>query len=245
MSSCGLHCLKIEHIGVTRGGREILSDVGLHAHCGELTAVIGKNGAGKSTLLSAILGEISHTGKVTFSGHDGTPSARKPRIGYVPQHLNIDPSSPTTVCDMALSFISRYPVFLPHRKKTVQALRAHFARFGAEKLLDRQAGRLSGGELQRVLLAIAMLPTPDLLILDEPVSGVDADGLRAFYDLIASLRGTDMVILLVSHDLTFVRNCADRVVLLDRTVQAIGTPQAVFSSEAFAHAFPREEASYA
>ena len=245
MSACGLHCLKIEHIGVTRGGQEILRDVGLHAHCGELTAVIGKNGAGKSTLLRAILGEIPHSGKVTFSGHGGTPTARRPRIGYVPQSLNIDAASPATVYDMALSFTSPYPAFLPRRKKTVEALTAHFARFGADTLLDRKAGRLSGGELQRVLLAIATLPTPDLLILDEPVSGVDADGLRAFYDLIAQLRGPDMVILLVSHDLAFVRACADRVVLLDRTVQAIGRPEDVFASDAFRAAFPREGAPYA
>ncbi len=84
MEHCGLHCLKIERIGVTVGGETLLRDVSLHAHCGELTAVIGRNGAGKSTLLKAILGEFPHTGKVDFSGHGGAPAAGKPRIGYVP-----------------------------------------------------------------------------------------------------------------------------------------------------------------
>ena len=77
MEHCGLHCLKIEHIGVTLGGETLLRDVSLHAHCGELTALIGRNGAGKSTLLKAILGELPHTGKVDFSGHDGAPAAGK------------------------------------------------------------------------------------------------------------------------------------------------------------------------
>lgn len=245
MSSCGLHCLKIERIGVRRGGREILRDVRLHAHCGELTAVIGRNGAGKSTLLKAILGEIPHTGEISFSGHDGTPTRRRPRIGYVPQSLNIDASSPATVYDMAMAFTSAYPSFLPRRRKQVEALRAHFARFGADVLLDRCAGRLSGGELQRVLLAIATIPMPDLLILDEPVSGVDAEGLQAFYEMIDKLRrSADMVILLVSHDLSFVYKTADRVVLLDKEVRATGKPAEVFSSAAFAEAFPREERNY-
>ena len=88
MAGCGLQCLKIEHISVVQGGHEILRDVNLHAHCGELTAVIGRNGAGKSTLFKAILGELPHTGTVTFSGHDGVPAAARPRIGYVPQSLN-------------------------------------------------------------------------------------------------------------------------------------------------------------
>ena len=244
MSSCGLHCLKIEHIGVTRGGHEILRDVNLHAHCGEVTAVIGRNGAGKSTLLKAILGEIPHTGTVTFSGHNGAPSVHRPRIGYVPQSLNIDPASPATVYDMAMAFLFPYPSFLPRRRKETETLRAHFARFGADGLLDRRAGRLSGGELQRVLLAMAPTPTPDLLILDEPVSGVDADGQNAVYEMIRGLKAADMVLLLVSHDLGFVRSSADRVVLLDRTVQASGTPAEVFASAAFRAAFPREEGLY-
>ena len=216
MEHCGLHCLKIEHIGVTLGGETLLRDVSLHAHCGELTALIGRNGAGKSTLLKAILGELPHTGKVDFSGHDGAPAAGKPRIGYVPQSLNLDRGSPATVYDLALAFTSAYPAFLPKSRRIERKFAEHFARFRADYLLGRPAGRLSGGELQRVLLAVAPLPMPDLLVLDEPVSGVDRAGLRDFYSLLEDLKQTaDMVILLVSHDLDFVRRAADRVVLLD------------------------------
>lgn len=90
---------------------------------------------------------------------------------------------------MALSFTSRYPAFLPRRKKAVTALESHFSRFAAAGLLDKPVGRLSGGELQRVLLAVATLPQPDLLILDEPVSGVDNAGLQLFYEQIDRAAG--------------------------------------------------------
>lgn len=238
MTNCGLHCLKINHIGVRAGDMEILRDVSLHAHCGELTAIIGRNGAGKSTLLRAILGEIPHTGSVEFSGHGGG-APKKLRIGYVPQSLDVDRGSPATVYDMALAYSSAYPAFLPRRRRTTARLRAHFARFEADALLDRRVGRLSGGELQRVLLAIAMLPTPDLLVLDEPVSGVDDAGLRRFYALLEQLKeSADLVMLLVSHDLAYVRRSADRAVLLDHTVRASGPPAEVFAGEAFRETFP-------
>ena len=246
MSGCGLHCLKIQHITVKAGDTLLVDDVSLHAHCGELTAVIGRNGAGKSTLLKAILGEIPCEGRVTFSGHSGSPVSGRPRVGYVPQSLNLDPGSPATVYDLALAFTSGWPAFLPRRRKEEERLREHFARFDADALLDKLVGRLSGGELQRVLLAVATRPHPDLLILDEPVSGVDNEGLRRFYEMLEQLRRTDdMVILLVSHDLDYVSRHADRVVLLDRSVQAAGTPEQVFSSPAFAAAFPTGGAAHA
>ncbi len=244
MSSCGLHCLRIADIGVKADGQTLLSDVNLHVHCGQLTAIIGRNGAGKSTLLKAILGEIPHTGRVEFSGHNGTPvSGGKPRIGYVPQSLAVDRNTPATVYDMLLSLTASYPVFLKKRPKTVKTFCEHLARFHAQELIDRPLGRLSGGELQRVLLAAATLPTPDLLILDEPVSGVDIGGLAEFYGLLQQLKEQeDMVILLVSHDLEFVRRQADKVVLLDKTVQAFGTPDEVFATEAFRRIFAGGEA---
>ncbi|MBR2338357.1 MAG: metal ABC transporter ATP-binding protein [Clostridia bacterium] len=243
MSGCGLHCLKMTDIGVTVGGRTLLENINIHAHCGELTAIIGRNGAGKSTLLKALLGEIHHGGKVEFSGHAGAPVRNKrPRIGYVPQSLSLDESSPATVYDLLVSLTSAYPVFLPRRRKLVQRLRAHLERFNADQLLDQPAGRLSGGELQRVLLAAATLPCPDLLLLDEPVSGVDRAGLQEFYGLLEELRQReDMVILLVSHDLEYVRTHADRVVLLDKTVEAVGSPEQVFATEAFSRAFGQKE----
>lgn len=238
MTNCGLHCLKINHITVKTGNSVILQDVNLHVHCGELTAIIGRNGAGKSTLLKAILGEIPHTGNVEFSGHDGHPTGNL-QMGYVPQSLNIDSGSPATVFDMILSLTSNYPVFLPRRKKMAERIRRHLSEFNAASLLDKKLGQLSGGELQRVLLAAATLPKPDLLILDEPVSGVDQAGLQLFYSILEKLKATsDMVMLLVSHDLDYVKAYADRVVLLDGGVKAVGTADEVFACEPFKRAFP-------
>ena len=139
---------------------------------------------------------------------------------------------------MLLALTTGYPAFFPKRRKTVENFRAHLARFRAAELLDQPIGRLSGGELQRVLLAAATLPTPDLLILDEPVSGVDHNGLAELYELLDTLKEQeDMVILLVSHDLDYVRKHADKVVLLNKTVQAFGTPDDVFATEAFRATF--------
>lgn len=239
MSHCGLHCLKINHITVRAEGKTLVEDVSLHAHCGEITAVIGRNGAGKSTLFKAILGELPHGGEVIFTGHNGTPAKGKPRIGYVPQSLNMDESSPATVLDLAVAYTTRWPAFLPVPRRLRRQLAEHFAGFDAADLLDKPAGRLSGGEWQRVLLAIATRPHPDMLMLDEPVSGVDEAGLTQFYALLEQLRQQDMVILLISHDLNYVRNHADRVVLLDRVVLASGAPDGVFGSDAFAAAFPK------
>lgn len=233
MRDCGLHCLKIEHITVRSGDQTLVEDVSLHAHCGEITAVIGRNGAGKSTLFRAILGEMPHKGEVAFSGHDGVPTRRRPRIGYVPQSINVDEGAPTTVLDAAVAYSSRWPSFLPIPRRLRREITAHFTRFNADGLLDKPLGRLSGGELQRVLLALATRPHPDMLVLDEPVSGVDEQGLTLFYRLLEDLRRDDMVILLISHDLHYVRHHADRVVLLDRQIQAKGTPEQVFASEAF------------
>ncbi|MBE6806938.1 MAG: metal ABC transporter ATP-binding protein [Ruminococcaceae bacterium] len=239
MSGCGLHCLKINHITVKAGGNTLVEDVSLHAHCGEITALIGRNGAGKSTLFRALLGEVPHSGEVVFTGHNGTPAKHKPRIGYVPQSLNLDEGSPATVLDLAVAYTSRWPAFLPVPGKLRRDIAAHFDKFEAADLLDKPAGRLSGGERQRVLLAIATRPHPDMLVLDEPVSGVDEAGLLRFYDLLEQLRQEDMVILLISHDLTYVRQHADRVVLLDQRVLVKGAPDEVFASPQFRQAFPK------
>ena len=100
--TCGLHCLQIHDLSVTIDGRTILKNIALHAHCGELTAIIGRNGAGKSTLMKALVGELPYSGSITFSGHGGKPTPHKPRCGYVPQTLSIDRSAPTSVQDMWL-----------------------------------------------------------------------------------------------------------------------------------------------
>ncbi|MCG9969462.1 metal ABC transporter ATP-binding protein [Pelotomaculum terephthalicicum JT] len=228
--SCGLCHTKLKNFGVTIGRTEILRDIDLHIQCGELTALVGPNGAGKTTLLKAILGEIRHTGELSFL--DAGDCRRNPVVGYVPQRLDFDPGSPVSVLDLFSACLSSWPVCLVHSRRRRERVSAGLASVQAEHLLDRRLGDLSGGELQRVLLAMALEPNPDLLLLDEPVSGIDVQGKEIFYDLVSNLRKQyDLSIILVSHDWSLVSNHADRIVLLDRTVQRCGTPQEVFSDE--------------
>lgn len=234
---CGLHCTKINNINITIGKQEILKNINIHIHCGELTVIIGKNGAGKSTLLKAILGEIPHTGDITFLDMKENRK-KKIKIGYVPQSINVEKHMPTTVYDMFASYISNTPVCFRKNKKVYNEIKEHLKIFGAEKLIDKGIGDLSGGELQRVLLAISTKPLPNLLILDEPVSGIDINGIKDFYEIVSNLKiKYDMSIILVSHDLELVKRYADKVILLDKEILKEGTPEDVFSSSEFKERF--------
>ena len=235
--ACGLHCTKINNIGVKIGNEVILKDVSIHIHCGELTVIIERNGAGKSTLLKAILGEIEHTGDITFMDKRDNVT-KKIKIGFVPQSINVEKHMPTTVYDLFASCITHIPVFLRKDKKICEEIKEHLKIFGADKLIDKSIGDLSGGELQRVLIAIATKPTPNLLILDEPVSGIDRNGIKEFYNIISKLKSEyDMSIILVSHDLDLAKKYADKVILLDKEVIKEGKPDDVFRSLEFKNRF--------
>ncbi len=232
---CGYCCTKIRNINVSFGKKEVLKNVNIHIHCGKLTVIIGENGAGKSTLLKAILGEVKHTGTITFK--DKENSGNKIRIGYVPQKLDIE-NSPATVYDVVVSYTSSYPVFFPKSKKLYNEIKEHLKEFGAEELIDNRINTLSGGQLQRVMLAIATMPYPDLLILDEPVSGIDKNGKEQFYQKINYLKENfDLAIILVSHDFEYVKKYADKVILLDKTIIAKGKVDEVMRSEEFIKRF--------
>lgn len=233
---CGFHCIKMKDIGVSFGGQVVLEHVNLHIHCGSLTALIGRNGAGKSTLIKAILGEISHSGTITFSDTENG-RIRKMKVGYVPQSLNLEANTPMDVYDLITSFRYDVPVFWKS-KKCYQEIKEALAEFEADYLIDQPVGSLSGGELQRVLLSMAVMDNPNLLLLDEPVSGIDKNGMDLFYEKMDYLRRNyDMSIILISHDLDYVAKYADNVVLLDKTILAEGNPKEVFESDAFGHVF--------
>ena len=236
-AGCKLCRIEVDKLTVSFGAQTPLKDVSLHIHCGELTALIGTNGAGKTTLLRALLGQIEYTGTIRHLTSDGRPAADL-RTGYVPQQLEFDRSSPVTVMDFMAGSLSRRPVFLGVSKKTRERVLAALERTHCAQLADRTLGALSGGELQRVLLALALTPQPDLLILDEPVSGVDQNGLETFYQTVDELkRRNHMAILLVSHDLSVVERYADRVVLMQGTVIKQGSPEVVFDSPEFEQVF--------
>lgn len=231
---CGSCCTRIEGFGVTAGRTVILKDVNLHIHCGELTAIIGPNGAGKSTLLKSILGEVRHSGEMSFISCKSGKGRRngKPVIGYVPQQLDFDKGSPVSVLDLFAACRSKRPVWLGKPQSLRDQLFELLDRVNAEHIADRKLGELSGGELQRIMLALALDPVPDILLLDEPVSGVDRKGMELFYNTVSTLRNEyDLSIILISHDLPLVARYADRVVLMNKTILKSGTPGEVFGSE--------------
>lgn len=235
-SPCGFHCIKIHDLSVILDEQEILSHINLHIHCGTFAAIIGRNGAGKSTLLRAILGEIPHGGTIEFKNTENGRMSNL-SIGYVPQSINIDKTTPMDVYDLITAFRYRTPICF-RRKAIRREIENALAEFDAEGLLDRKIGHLSGGELQRVLLSMAVMDEPHLLLLDEPVSGIDKKGMDLFYEKMKYLvKHHDMAAIIISHDLDYVAGFADEVILLDKTVIADGTPRSVYESDAFSDVF--------
>ena len=235
--SCGHSCcLRVENLSVRIGADSILKDVNLHVHCGEMVALIGPNGAGKSTFLKAILGQREYEGVIAFS--EPGQRSKKPRIGYVPQSPNFDPSDPVSVADLFACCMSRRPAFLGLGRKMRETVLECLERVHGEDLIDKRVGTLSGGELQRVLLALALEPMPNILILDEPLSGVDVEGMETLMDMLDEIRKTyDLSILMTTHDFSMLPRYADQVVLIDHGIKVQGTPEAVLDSEEFHQAF--------
>ena len=232
----GSCCLKVEGLGVNFGREEVLRDVSFHLHCGEIVALIGPNGAGKSSLFRTVLGQIPHTGTIEFQRAGGDHT--RPLIGYVPQSPVFDRGDPVSVYDFFASAVSRCPVFLPAPKKLRARVAACLARVHGEALLDKRMGALSGGELQRVLLALALEPVPHILVLDEPLSGVDIDGEKQLMDMLDEVRTTfDLSILLSTHDFATLGQFADKVILLKNQVLRVGPPDEVLSSPEFQAVF--------
>ncbi len=231
-------CLRVQDLSVTIGSERILHNVNMHVHCGELVALIGPNGAGKSTFLKAVLGQRDYDGVIAFSSPG--QRERRPRIGYVPQSPAFDPGDPVCVADLFACCMSKRPAFLGLSKAMRTKVLECLERVHGEDLIDKRVGTLSGGELQRVLLALALEPLPNILILDEPLSGVDAEGTGALMEMLDEIRKTyDLSILMTTHDFSILDKYADQVVLIDRTVLSQGSPQDVLDSEAFRRVFHR------
>lgn len=228
-------CLQIKDLSVTLGADRILENINLHMHCGQIVALIGPNGAGKSTLIKSILGQQEYAGEITFSeaGHK-----EKLRIGYVPQSPAFDRGDPVSVLDLFVCCNSRRPAFLPVTKKFREKVLDCLSRVHGEGLIDKRIGTLSGGELQRVLLALALEPIPNILILDEPLSGVDVEGMELLMDMLDEIRRNyDLSILMTTHDFSMLDRYVDKVVLLKSSILCSGKPREVLCSDAFAEAF--------
>jgi zinc transport system ATP-binding protein len=231
LRSCDHCCLKIEDLSVAFGNVVAVDHIDLHTNCNELLAVIGPNGAGKSSLLKALVGEVPHSGSIQFRFQGEL--RKKYRCGYVPQKLTFDAGSPLSVADLLATTMSWRPVWAGVTRDQEQVIRTVLSTVIAEHLLHRKLGELSGGELQRVLLAMAMTPPPEILLLDEPAAAVDAKGLALFYTIVSELKNNhDVSIIMVTHDIHGIAPFADRMILLNRSILADGKPKDVLAMAA-------------
>jgi zinc transport system ATP-binding protein len=209
--------LVVERLGIVRGREVILEDVSLAAARGHLHAIVGPNGAGKSTLLAAILAQLPFTGRILLNWAD------RGGIGYVPQAFVVDPTLPVTVEDFLGLTRQRRPVCLGLTAITRRRVHDLLSRIGLPAVARRPLSGLSGGELRRVLLGHALDPEPELLLLDEPGTGLDEASARWLEDTLGAVRQQGRTtVLMVSHDFEQVRRLADRVTVLDRQVVADG-----------------------
>jgi len=216
--------LEMRQVTITRGGSCAVADVTLDVTRGCVHLLVGPNGAGKSTLFGAVLGLINFSGSIRFHWSDCG------RIGYVPQSFAVDRTLPLTVGEFLALSRQRRPVCLGTGRSVRTHISAALERVGLADFLKRSLGALSGGELQRVLLANAIDPAPELLLLDEPASGLDETAVKQFEAVVTALRqkhGTS--VLMVSHDLDQVRRIADHVTLIDKTVRRSGAPGRVLT----------------
>ncbi len=213
--------LEVSSVSLELSHRLLLENINLKSNRGEILTVIGPNGAGKTTLLRVALGLLQPTsGSVN----------RQPNltIGYMPQKLQLDPTFPLTVRRLlTLACNDKQKQILPLLQEV-----------GAAQVIDAEMQHLSGGELQRVMLARALVREPNLLVLDEPVQGVDVHGQVELYQLISRIRDQrGCAVLMVSHDLHLVMAATDRVLCLNRHICCSGTPEAVTNDPAFVELF--------
>jgi zinc transport system ATP-binding protein len=219
MTAASGTAIEIRNLGVCLRRVEILNQVNCSIPAGRTTAIIGPNGAGKTTLLLALLGLVPYTGTIRFNQVGGV----RPALGYVPQRLDFDRGLPCTVRDLLTMTITGKPLWLGNKNKIREAVRERLKRVGALDLEHRIIGKLSGGELQRILLAVALEGAPEILLLDEPTAGIDAPGEQLFCDLLSDIQAeANLTVILISHDLSMVSNHAHQVICLNKTVRCSG-----------------------
>lgn len=215
--------LSVKGLGVTLNNHKLLNDVAFTLNKGEVMAIIGPNGAGKTTLFRALLGLIPYTGTIEWE--------KSVKIGYVPQKLYIENDLPLTTRE----FFLLKNVNIKDAKSKLSAVGLK------EKILDFKMGQLSGGELQRVLVAWSLLGNPDVLLFDEPTAGVDWEGEETIYSMLSKLnKNNKLSILLISHELEIVNRYAKQVVCLNKNQVCYGPPKKVLTKEAIDAMFGEE-----
>ncbi len=219
--------IRCDELSLHLGGARLLECVSLHVAPGTLHCLVGPNGAGKTSLLRCLLGQAPHTGRITLAW-PAAPGA----VGYVPQTLDFDRTLPVTVEDFLTLTTQAAPAFAGVRAASRPAIDAALAAVGMGARRRSLLGRLSGGELKRVLLAQALTPRPALLVLDEPMNHLDAPAVAHATALLRELRAAGTTLLCCLHDLAQVRALADAVTGLHAgRVVFSGPPDAVLTPD--------------
>lgn len=231
------NALEIMDLSVQLGGQTILSGINIDVRRGSIHAILGPNGAGKTTFIRCLTGSLPHRGAIEyrFCGNG--------RFGYVPQLLEFDHSLPLTVGDFLMLMMQKTPILFRRTAAMEDKVIECLQKTSCAHLLHRLVGGLSGGEMRRVLLAQALTPAPEILLLDEPASNIDEVGARSFEQVLVELRDTlGITIIMVSHDLATVLRIADQATGINGTVTWSGTAtqlrepkalEAVFGVQAF------------
>jgi ABC-type Mn2+/Zn2+ transport system ATPase subunit len=219
------------------GNREAMTGVSFSVRRGERVGVLGPNGAGKSTLFKTIVGLIPHhTGHISIHGEDCRTSHNM--VGYVPQHEAIDWRFPVSVRDVVMmGRLRQIGWFRWAGRHDWQAVDDVLDRVGMLPFRDRQIGQLSGGQKRRVFIARALAQETDVLLLDEPFSGVDAAAENEIMDMLDLLRREQVSVILATHDMHMAGQAFDRLLLINRTVVAYGPPREVFTPDTLSRAY--------
>lgn len=228
--------VKVSDLSITYSGftHPAINRVSLDIPEGKISALIGPNGSGKSSLMKAILGLVPYKGKIEVFGKPVGELAGQ--VSYVPQRVSFDLTFPITVAE----FIHMPETVLKPSVQKKAVVSEALERVGAPKLENRHLSSLSGGQLQRVLLARALATHPKLLMLDEPEAGVDVGGEQTFYDLVEELVGRDqLTVIVASHELDVVYTYAEHVVCLNQEVVCVGKPQEVLTQQTFEELYGR------
>lgn len=224
--------IDISNLSLNLGNTQILQDVSFSVAAGSIHCIVGANGGGKTSLLRCLLGQMPHAGKIDIHWPD------KQTIGYVPQHLDFDKTLPVTVWDFLTIATSRRPAFLWHAKQHRVDLHALLEKFGLAEKSQYKLGSLSGGERQRAIFAQAFSPMPSLLVLDEPMTGLDVAGSDMVLDIVRDFAARGGTVIWINHDIAQVNQVADRLTYIDKTLMLDGSPNEVLHSGAALKLFP-------
>jgi len=238
--------VRLEGVSTTYEGetRPAIMDINLSVERGELLTIIGPNGAGKTTLLETINGLLPSEGVVEVLGLSVREHGRslRRRIGYVPQDFMVEPGTPFLAKDVvAMGRVGKVGPLRPLREEDWEVIWAVMEALGIAELANRPVGKLSGGQQQKVMIARALAKEPELLLLDEPFSSLDAKARATVCELLEELRGErGVTVLVVTHDLSAIPDGCERLILINGgRITADGRPEEVFASDAFLKAYGR------